>query len=260
MKRKYLFFDVDGTLIPKGYIDKVPPSTARALATLKENGHFLALATGRSQYSVIDTAKKLGIDNIVSDGGNGLTVNGELFAIEPLEKQLMLQVVNACLARDYPICVSVDNTPNFYSHSDAFNTQNLWGRVQCGQYNVIDNLDYNSFPEIHKLLIGIDADEEQNFVNSYAGLIYARYNVEHIIIEPENKFAGIEAMMKHLDFPMEDVVVFGDAWNDYEMFEKSPFSVAMGNAIPELKAIADFVTTDCDADGIEHACKHFGWI
>ena len=33
-----------------------------------------------------------------------------------------------------------------------------------------------------------------------------------------------------------------------------------GNARPELKLEADYVTTDCDKDGIYNACKHFGWI
>ena len=37
-------------------------------------------------------------------------------------------------------------------------------------------------------------------------------------------------------------------------------SIAMGNAIDELKQKADYVTTDVTEDGIYHACKHFGWI
>ncbi len=34
----------------------------------------------------------------------------------------------------------------------------------------------------------------------------------------------------------------------------------INNAIDELKEKADFVTKDADKDGIEYACKHFGWI
>ena len=32
----------------------------------------------------------------------------------------------------------------------------------------------------------------------------------------------------------------------------------MGNAVPELKALADYVTTDVEEDGIYNACKALG--
>jgi hydroxymethylpyrimidine pyrophosphatase-like HAD family hydrolase len=39
------------------------------------------------------------------------------------------------------------------------------------------------------------------------------------------------------------------------MFVDRWVKVAMGNACPELKACADYVTTDVDNDGIWNACK-----
>ena len=58
----------------------------------------------------------------------------------------------------------------------------------------------------------------------------------------------------------QDVVVFGDNTNDIKMFRPEWTSIAMGNAVEELKKIADFVTKDADDGGIEYACRHFGWI
>ena len=58
MKRKFFFFDIDGTLavgVPgKQYI---PDSTKLALKKLKEAGHFLAIATGRSHAMAVDHMK-----------------------------------------------------------------------------------------------------------------------------------------------------------------------------------------------------------
>lgn len=59
---------------------------------------------------------------------------------------------------------------------------------------------------------------------------------------------------------MNDVVVFGDGKNDITMMQQAAISVAMGNAIDELKKIATFVTKSNKEDGIMYACKHFGWI
>lgn len=67
-------------------------------------------------------------------------------------------------------------------------------------------------------------------------------------------------MMDLLNAPIEDVVVFGDGYNDVSMFLPQWNSIAMGNAREVLKQRADYVTTNCDDDGIQKACEHFGWI
>ena len=67
-------------------------------------------------------------------------------------------------------------------------------------------------------------------------------------------------MMGEFGAPLSDVVVFGDGTNDVSMFRPEWTSVAMGNAIPTLKAKADLVTTDVDHDGIWNACVKLGLI
>ena len=54
--------------------------------------------------------------------------------------------------------------------------------------------------------------------------------------------------------------MFGDGTNDLKMFDPAWLSIAMGNARPALKEAADYVTDDCDRDGIWNACRHFGWV
>ena len=76
----------------------------------------------------------------------------------------------------------------------------------------------------------------------------------------DDKNVGILHMMKQLQAPIEDVVVFGDDVNDLVMFDKRWTSIAMGNAVPELKEQASFVTKANTDDGIYYACKKFGWI
>jgi len=66
--------------------------------------------------------------------------------------------------------------------------------------------------------------------------------------------------METLQLPLQDVVVFGDGENDIKMFQQSPMSIAVGNAIDELKKLATYVTARSDEDGIQKACLHFGWV
>ena len=74
------------------------------------------------------------------------------------------------------------------------------------------------------------------------------------------KAEGMEAVANHLGLSREDVIAFGDGPNDSEMFDYAGFSVAMGNAIPELKERADYVTTDILEDGIYNALLYLELI
>ena len=50
---------------------------------------------------------------------------------------------------------------------------------------------------------------------------------------------------------------FGDQLNDLSMIVAAGTGVAMGNAAPELKAAADYITADCNADGVALAVEKF---
>ena len=80
MKRKrYLFFDIDGTLLAGGYENTyIPQSTVTALNKCREAGHFLCIATGRLQAMAVDCMHGLGFTNMVSDGGYGVRSSGLL--------------------------------------------------------------------------------------------------------------------------------------------------------------------------------------
>ena len=71
--RKFFFFDIDGTLTTP-LTNDYPDSTREAIKELKDNGHFVAIATGRMQADAWEVAKALGICAAVSDGGNALTI------------------------------------------------------------------------------------------------------------------------------------------------------------------------------------------
>lgn len=59
---------------------------------------------------------------------------------------------------------------------------------------------------------------------------------------------------------MSHTIAFGDGGNDMSIILKAGTGIAMGNAIPELKAAATYVTTSVDDDGILLALRHYGII
>ena len=49
---------------------------------------------------------------------------------------------------------------------------------------------------------------------------------------------------------LEDVIAFGDDYNDIEMIKHCGLGIAMGNAIPQVKKVANAITVSNDADGV----------
>ena len=124
---------------------------------------------------------------------------------------------------------------------------------------VVDGLDPRNYDQIFKVYVACFAPEEQK-LETLKELPWCRFHEEYLFVEPGDKSVGIKMMVDHFKGNYKDVVVFGDEKNDLSMFKDEWTSIAMGNAIDELKEKATYVTTPCDQDGIYNACVYFGWI
>lgn len=71
------------------------------------------------------------------------------------------------------------------------------------------------------------------------------------------KRSGTEFFCQYLGVDPKDVVSFGDAENDRQMMEYTGRCVAVGNAIQNLKDMADFVTLNSWDDGVDYAFREF---
>ena len=72
-----------------------------------------------------------------------------------------------------------------------------------------------------------------------------------------SKRSGLEFFCRYLDIDPQDAVTFGDGDNDREMMAFSGRSVAVGNAVEELKRSASFVTRNSWDDGVAYAFEHY---
>ena len=108
--------------------------------------------------------------------------------------------------------------------------------------------------------IGRERDAE--FLAHAPGLISQRWSgwFTDMIAEGGGKPEGIKVTLDRYGFTQEECMAFGDGGNDITMLEYAAIGVAMGNASDEVKAHADYVTADCEDDGIYKAFKHFGLI
>ncbi|MDI9590407.1 MAG: HAD family hydrolase [Acidobacteriota bacterium] len=254
-KRRYLFFDIDGTLAAGGYgRTYIPDSAVLALQRLRAAGHVLALATGRAQAMAVDYMRELGFEHMVSDGGYGVTVDGDLLGITPLSRERVIALIRECEEKGFPWGLQVDNSATRLVPDGRFAdfTHDVYMRTR-----VVPGLDPEDYPELYKAYVACFAPDEEQ-LDLLRELPWCRFHKEYLFVEPSDKAFGIRRVMDHFEVSYDRAVVFGDAKNDLSMFVDGWTKVAMGNAIDELKARADYVTSDVEDDGIYRACEALG--
>ncbi len=256
-RKRYLFFDIDGTLLAGSYLNPyVPESAKKALESLRTDGHFLCIATSRPQAMAVALMEELGFENMVSDGGYGITVNRKLVDIRPLDRDKVLRLIQECQRKNIPWSIQVDNS-NVRLCPDTRFDEVTGDRFM--EPRIVDGLTPEDYPQIFKVLVACNPPEEYA-LEALKGLPWCRYDSGYFFVEATDKAWGIRRIVEHFGADCSDVVVFGDAYNDMSMFSDQWTNVAMGNAVPELKARADIVTSDVDKDGIYNACVTLGLI
>ena len=257
MEKKYLFFDIDGTLTNRA-TGEIVPSAKEALQRLEENGHFVAIATGRAHYKAEKFTKANGFKNMVCNGGNGLVIDEELVMNIPLEKENCIRIIEEADKLGYGWCFVMDDTKDVYMRDTLF-LERVGKRKEPTRYIIDDMLDIYAVENYYKVYVAIPAEEEERLtMKSLVG--HLRFEPEYLMFQPDNKRGGILNMMEYLEADKKDVVVFGDDYNDMDMFHSDWLSIAMGNGCQALKEKADYVTDTNVNDGIKKACEHFGWI
>ena len=71
------------------------------------------------------------------------------------------------------------------------------------------------------------------------------------------KSASLALLLKNMGFGPENLMACGDGWNDLPMIRYAGMGVAMGNAVPEVKQAAKYVTADNEHDGVGLAVEKF---
>ncbi|MFC8680425.1 HAD family hydrolase [Microbacterium ureisolvens] len=281
-RRRIIFLDVDGTILEHGA--HVAPSTAPAVRAARAAGHLVYLSTGRSASDIHPRVAEIGFDGAVTNSG-ALVVSGDEVVVDrPLSPEATDRMLTAMRSRG--IRYFLQTRDGVYASDDMAELMRdyaaaLEARAAAGEEvrpeDSLVGLAERTFPRAD------DADlsriDKAVFVSDHEeGLEELRADLgDEFLIVPGSmplpggsngeinerdttKGSAIELLLEHLGLDAADAVAIGDSWNDIEMFQVCGVAVAMGNAHPELKELADFVTTDVLDDGIANAFQRLGLI
>ena len=250
--KKAVFLDVDGTLLPEGNGKSVLESTKEAIKLLQAQDIGAVLCTGRHPTELVT----LGLLDVPYDGF--VLLNGQLVLDRNMKKLYShpiigidkKEIVTMFEKRDIPVVIVEEKRLylNFINENVIQAQADVNSGVHAvGEYNGADIL-----------MSTVYADGNVSFSNLRTG----RWHKWAVDVYPPTggKVNGIREFIKRYGVERKDVIVFGDAQNDIEMIKYAGVGIAMGNAYPETKKAADFITDDCEHDGIWNGLKKINLI
>ncbi|CAM4418407.1 Cof-type HAD-IIB family hydrolase [Paenibacillus alkaliterrae] len=256
-KRKLIFFDIDGTLLDRN--KKLPSSAKASIAELKNNGHEVAIATGRSPFMFQDLRLELGIDTFVALNGQYVVYKEKIIYRNPLRTNLLESLTGFATDQGHPV-VFMDikgmkmNVPN---HS--------WIEVSLGPLQqALPEHDPNFYltHDIYQAMVFCSEDHEESYRKRFNHMRFVRWHEVSMDVMPANgsKANGIVEIMKRANMEKDDVYAFGDHYNDIEMLRFVGHGISMGNAVETVQKEARYVTKNVEEDGILFGLKMVGLL
>lgn len=256
---KAFFIDIDRTLLNNS--GKVSEQTNLAIKKAKENGIKIVIISGRSRMSAIN----------FKEFSSGIMVNCNGADIYDVEKNEILyqSVMDSTFCKElYEIAQKGDFVVKFdFGLARAVNKPEYLENYEIA---LIENIDdflkenkvvqiamcHENLERIEELKKYIHTNTNLKVINQFIWEVNDKvmYSI-HITNKSVSKGNAMSGMCKYLKIDLSDVVAIGDKANDISMIQMAGFGVAMGNAIEEVKQIADFITTSNENDGVAEALK-----
>lgn len=259
---KLVAFDLDGTVYDDN--KEFPPGFFDELRRLTNKGILCVPASGRFGIEVEQTFAELGDSlGIVACNGHQVYLHNKLIYQATFDVPLLLELVERLLAVPDTMLNFSSTTTNYIMAKGPLTEWIL--ETYLKTWTVIpvatDAPTWPANEEIVKItLFGKDGfdlgamQEIMSFSPRIRPVFTSPYTCD-VALDGANKATGLARLAAACGLEMADVMAFGDHMNDLEMIEAAGCGVAMGNAIPELKAVANRIAPTNQQYGVMSVLK-----
>ncbi|MBQ7223364.1 MAG: HAD family hydrolase [Erysipelotrichaceae bacterium] len=264
MKRKILFFDLDGTLVSYKTAH-VPDSALKAIRMAQANGHYCIINTGRCSCTIEQEIWDSNFDGFICGGGTEITFHGKTLMHSGIPEEKIRDIFAMLMKYDVePVFESREsiyfpeiNTVD-YNRTMIVNYSKNNMKLDYYPHGVYNGFTVDKFNVFHHR--EVDIQEIYDYLKEDFELTIRSDEYLEVMQKGHSKAQGIFDLLKYLDMDIEDTISFGDSMNDIPMLEVTRGKVVMGNGDRELFDMATYVADDIDDDGIYKAMKHLNLI
>ena len=254
---KIIASDLDGTLLYNGQLSE---NNYKAVKQLQDNGIKFVVASGRNISEVkMVNFRDIVCPKVLINGGVVVDEDYNIISTTYLDNEqlkILLDHIN-----EYKVGAIFYGTEKRYAvnvgiMADSFKADgDVFGSNFFNDLKEIKNLDEIDV-DICKVEVmdGVRFDMLKEMGDKI--LTTKKFGVtssypNNIEVTPLNvdKFRGLKSIMDKYGYKDDEVAIFGDSDNDFELFENVTESYAMGNANERIKSHAKYVIDSCEDDG-----------
>lgn len=253
--------DLDGTLLDSA--NTIPQANRHALERALAQGVQLVLATARKQASTYAVARELGLPCacIAHNGGRVWDWDGREVRHLVVDLALAREIARFAALHELPLIMTINET-DFYSAA-------YWANAAG---HVPEDRGIAPLPgELHaaptRIIVAgtaaIDRVQAQFGAASDAIVVHRYYSREGsiasaMVTHPRaTKEDALHEIVQQVFVQPAEVLAIGDSEADAGMLRWAGVGVAMGNAMPEARAAADWLAPTHDEAGFAAAITRF---
>ena len=263
---KLCTIDLDGTLFDKE--KNISLANKEAIKEAQKNGCKIVIASGRPIHGVVPVLEKLDLfksdDYVICYNGAKVfntklgdtvyasTISGK--TVKELYKESKRLKLNFHAFRKNEELIT--DVANPYTDVEV--------RINNIEFKIVD---FNQIDDDEEFLKCMIVGEDSGITKAMQEL-NPRYYEEYCVVRSSsifleflnkqtNKGSALKALAKHLKLDMSETMAIGDAGNELEMIKQAGIGVAMGNAFPEVKEYANFITATNEESGVAVAINKF---
>jgi len=261
-KIRLLISDIDGTLVPSDKI--LTPRTVQAVNDMREAGILFAVTSSRPPRGMRMYIEPLQLMTPMAGFNGGMIVGPDTQVLEEwtIDDELIAKTIRSLDNHD--VTVWVYRGQEWYVRDP--DGPHVHREVEVCQFEPVTVADFDSVSDGVAKIVGVSDDRDvmaraQRDLHAAVGADLSATNSQPFYLDvtcPQaNKGSVVEYLAKKLGVPVSEIATIGDAYNDVSMFERSGFSIAMGNAEADVKASAREVTSSNEDEGFARAVEQF---
>jgi|GEM_PF-294675 len=263
---KLICSDVDRTLVTKNLL--LPEENKRWVRNVVLEKHIpFCIVSGRFRGSVDPLVRLLDVPVVkCCFNGNYIQDGDDVLYDRPADPEVVRKMLR--FTRRKGMVNQIFDLDDWYTECN----DGYWYDLQVkmsGKQGVVCDLDrlldkwekeghrfYKLTPRsLDTGLVRIMVDTLRDAVGDVADVFLSSESILETAPKGTDKANAIPVLARRFSVTPDEIMAFGDFDNDLGMLKASGFSVAMGNARPELKSVASYVTDTCENAGVGKVIK-----
>lgn len=239
-----LFLDIDGTLTNN--LSPISQPVKRAILNIN-NDLCIVLITGRSLSSTISIVDELGLSCYAITEGGARIIDDQkrTIMLSCMVEKTAKKVVSLCIKLNIGFNICIEGKSYLYPDEKAFSPQNFSRISRICVLNIKESCLKNLENCLRKI-------EDVNFFQVKNNKNPTNWNLD-ITAKNVNKKTALKKLLKLEKFLDSKTMGIGDGYNDIEFIKNVETKIAMGNAVDELKQIADYTVGTVMNNGVVEA-------